>query len=254
MAGGFGIVLRRRRDGFHLVGADGNARLNLRRSHARVFLLPGGDDLERTVRKRPLQCFGFFPRGLHPYVVLFGRRKDDRHCFGMDELYLGIRLAGQKEDVGCMWSSISRPRGPGRPVIGSPKSVKVRNHQVVDEWHSLVNPQRPIPAKIVELSGITSQMVRDAPVFHEVADSFMAFMGDGIFVAHNVNFDYGFLSYEYERLERRSAFRSCALVWECGVDILGIHRTGSGNYARSTGSSSRITIEHYLTRGQRPIC
>ncbi|WP_312016606.1 3'-5' exonuclease [Bradyrhizobium japonicum] len=42
-------------------------------------------------------------------------------------------------------------------------AVKVRNHQVVDEWQSLVNPQRPIPAKIVELTGITNQMVRDAP-------------------------------------------------------------------------------------------
>jgi len=92
-------------------------------------------------------------------------------------------------------------------------AVKVRNHQVVDEWHSLVNPQRPIPAKIVDLTGITNQMVRDAPVFHEVADSFMAFMGDGIFVAHNVNFDYGFLSYEYERLERRFRFpKLCTCV------------------------------------------
>jgi DNA polymerase-3 subunit epsilon len=92
-------------------------------------------------------------------------------------------------------------------------AVKVRNHQVVDEWHSLVNPQRPIPAKIVELTGITNHMVRDAPVFHEIADSFMAFMGDGIFVAHNVNFDYGFLSYEYERLERRFRFpKLCTCV------------------------------------------
>lgn len=92
-------------------------------------------------------------------------------------------------------------------------AVKVRNHQVVDEWHSLVNPQRPIPAKIVELTGITNQMVRDAPVFHEVADSFMTFMGDGIIVAHNVNFDYGFLSFEYERLERRFRFpKLCTCV------------------------------------------
>ena len=92
-------------------------------------------------------------------------------------------------------------------------AVKVRNHQVVDEWHSLINPQRPIPAKIVELTGITNQMVRDAPLFHEIADSFMAFMGDGVFVAHNVNFDYGFLSGEYERLERRFRFpKLCTCV------------------------------------------
>jgi DNA polymerase-3 subunit epsilon len=92
-------------------------------------------------------------------------------------------------------------------------AVKIRNHRVVDEWHSLINPQRPIPAKIVTLTGITNQMVRDAPVFHEIADSFMAFMGDGIFVAHNVNFDYGFLSCEYERLERRFRFpKLCTCV------------------------------------------
>ncbi|MFQ3454846.1 exonuclease domain-containing protein [Bradyrhizobium sp. UFLA01-814] len=85
-------------------------------------------------------------------------------------------------------------------------AVKVQNHEVVDEWHSLVNPQRSIPARIVQLTGITNEMVRDAPLFSDIADSFMTFMGDGIFVAHNVNFDYGFLSYEYERLERRFRF------------------------------------------------
>jgi DNA polymerase III subunit epsilon len=85
-------------------------------------------------------------------------------------------------------------------------AVKVRNHRVVGEWHSLLNPQRPIPAKIVQLTGITNDMVRGAPLFAEVADSFMDFMADGIFVAHNVNFDYGFIAYEFERLERRFRF------------------------------------------------
>jgi DNA polymerase III epsilon subunit family exonuclease len=75
------------------------------------------------------------------------------------------------------------------------------------------NPQRPIPAKIVELTSITNEMVRDAPAFHEISASFMAFMGDGLFVAHNVNFDYGFLSYEYARLERRFRFpKLCTCV------------------------------------------
>jgi DNA polymerase III subunit epsilon len=85
-------------------------------------------------------------------------------------------------------------------------AVKVRNHEVIAEWHSLINPQRAIPANITRLTGITNEMVQDAPVFAEIADSFAAFMTDGIFVAHNVNFDYGFISYEYERLERRFRF------------------------------------------------
>jgi DNA polymerase-3 subunit epsilon len=91
-------------------------------------------------------------------------------------------------------------------------AVKIRSHRVVDEWHSLVNPQRAIPAKITQITGITTEMVRGAPVFGEVADSFMRFMGDGIFVAHNVNFDYGFLSHEYERLDRRFRFPKLCTV------------------------------------------
>lgn len=85
-------------------------------------------------------------------------------------------------------------------------AVKIRNHEVIGEWHSLINPQRSIPAKITRLTGITNEMVRDAPVFAEVATDFMNFMHDGIFVAHNVNFDYGFIAREYERLERRFRF------------------------------------------------
>jgi DNA polymerase-3 subunit epsilon len=85
-------------------------------------------------------------------------------------------------------------------------AVKIRNHEVIDEWHSLINPQRSIPSFITALTGISNEMVRNAPVFSEVADAFMEFMGDGIFVAHNVNFDYGFISSEYERLEQRFRF------------------------------------------------
>lgn len=92
-------------------------------------------------------------------------------------------------------------------------AVKVRNHAIIDEWHSLINPQRSIPANIVRLTGITNDMVRGAPLFAEVADSFMSFMGEAIFVAHNVNFDYGFISGEYERLEQRFRFpKLCTCV------------------------------------------
>ncbi|MBR0822702.1 exonuclease domain-containing protein [Bradyrhizobium liaoningense] len=125
-------------------------------------------------------------------------RVDYRFDPGQDYVVVDIETTGA-------WSS-----GDRITEIGA---VKVRNHQVVDEWHSLVNPQRSIPAKIVQLTGITNQMVRDAPLFHEIADSLTAFMGDGIFVAHNVNFDYGFLSSEYERLERRFRFpKLCTCV------------------------------------------
>lgn len=82
-------------------------------------------------------------------------------------------------------------------------AVKVRDGKVVDRFQTLINPQRTIPQKITRLTGITDDMVAGAPPFSDVADEFAAFMGDAIFAAHNVNFDYGFVSREYGRLGRR---------------------------------------------------
>lgn len=82
-------------------------------------------------------------------------------------------------------------------------AVKMRGGEIVDRWQSLVNPERPIPATITRLTGITNEMVAEAPVFAEIADDFAAFMEEGVFVAHNVRFDYGFLSSEFARLDKR---------------------------------------------------
>ncbi|MDK2595451.1 exonuclease domain-containing protein [Pseudoalteromonas obscura] len=80
--------------------------------------------------------------------------------------------------------------------------VKVVNGKIVGQWHSLINPQRRIPRYITELTGIDNEMVKDAPVFSEVVDDIDRFGRDAIFVAHNVNFDYGFIKAEFARLER----------------------------------------------------
>ena len=82
-------------------------------------------------------------------------------------------------------------------------AVKVKGGQILSEWSSLINPQRSIPANITRITGISEDMVADAPVFAEIVDSFSAFMGDAIFAAHNVNFDYGFLSAEFRMVDRR---------------------------------------------------
>ncbi len=92
-------------------------------------------------------------------------------------------------------------------------AVKISSGRVVDEWHSLINPERRIPSFITELTGIDNAMVADAPRFGDIADDFAAFLGDAIFVAHNVNFDYGMISGEYRRLERRFRYpKLCTVV------------------------------------------
>ncbi len=85
-------------------------------------------------------------------------------------------------------------------------AVKMQGGEVIDEWSSLLNPQRPIPPNITRITNITDAMVAGAPLFRDVADEFGAFMGDAIFAAHNVNFDYGFMSEEYRRIERSFRF------------------------------------------------
>ncbi|PSR11432.1 MAG: DNA polymerase III subunit epsilon [Bacteroidetes bacterium] len=72
--------------------------------------------------------------------------------------------------------------------------------QIIGTYESLLNPQTYIPAGIVQLTGITQEMVRDAPLFHEIARDIVEFTEGAIFVAHNVRFDYGFLREEFARL------------------------------------------------------
>ncbi len=66
-------------------------------------------------------------------------------------------------------------------------------------FESLVNPRRPIPARICELTGITNQMVSTAPTFDEIADELLAALAGRVFVAHNARFDWGFVGHEVRR-------------------------------------------------------
>ncbi len=72
--------------------------------------------------------------------------------------------------------------------------------KVIDEYQSLVNPSSEIPWNIIRLTGITNEMVANAPLFHEIADKIDEITKDCVFVAHNVNFDYGFIRAEFERI------------------------------------------------------
>jgi len=72
--------------------------------------------------------------------------------------------------------------------------------KVVDEFQSLINPERNIPANITRLTGITNDMVEEAPKFWEVARDIVLMTRDKTFVAHNVNFDYSFVRKEFSEL------------------------------------------------------
>jgi DNA polymerase III subunit epsilon len=83
-------------------------------------------------------------------------------------------------------------------------AVKVCGGKVLGEFGTLVDPQRSIPPQIVQLTGITTAMVCDAPTIDAVLPMFLEFAGDAVLVAHNAGFDTGFL---------RAAAQRCQIPW-----------------------------------------
>ncbi|TXD52519.1 MULTISPECIES: exonuclease domain-containing protein [unclassified Polaribacter] len=77
---------------------------------------------------------------------------------------------------------------------------KFDGHDVVDQFISLVNPEKPIQEFVVKLTGINNKMLRNAPKFYEVAKRIVEITKDCIVVAHNAAFDYRILRTEFERL------------------------------------------------------
>lgn len=94
--------------------------------------------------------------------------------------------------------------GAAADAITEIGAVKVRGGVVLGEFGTLVDPQRSIPPQIVQLTGITTAMVCDAPTIDAVLPMFLEFAGDAVLVAHNAGFDIGFL---------RAAAQRCEIAW-----------------------------------------
>ena len=72
--------------------------------------------------------------------------------------------------------------------------------KIIEQYQTLINPERSIPAFISNMTGITNEMVADAPLFCEVAKDIVLKTEGAVFVAHNARFDYGFIREEFARL------------------------------------------------------
>lgn len=102
-----------------------------------------------------------------------------------------------------MYAIIDIETTGGNSKTGKITEVAIYVHdgeQVVNEFVSLINPERRIPYYISELTGIYDHMVQSAPKFYEVAKQIVEITEDCIFVAHNANFDYHFIRNEFKNL------------------------------------------------------
>jgi DNA polymerase III epsilon subunit family exonuclease len=79
-------------------------------------------------------------------------------------------------------------------------AYRIEKGKIADKFHTLVNPEMPIPIFITQLTGISDSMVRNAPKFRDIAADFLDFIGDAVLVAHNASFDIRFLNHEIGKI------------------------------------------------------
>ena len=102
-----------------------------------------------------------------------------------------------------MYAIIDLETTGGSPAVEKITEVAIYIHdgeKLIDEFCTLINPEKKIPYYITNLTGISNAMVSDSPKFYEVAKKIIELTTGCIFVAHNVSFDYQFIRNEYKRL------------------------------------------------------
>ena len=97
---------------------------------------------------------------------------------------------------------------PSSEEITEIAAVLVRGGQIIDSFQTYVNPHKPIPPEITELTGISDETVAGAPELAQAVPRFLAFAGDRALVAHNAGFDMSFLTAACERLGIEREFTS----------------------------------------------
>lgn len=114
--------------------------------------------------------------------------------------------------------------------------------QITDVFHTLINPGRNIPYYITGLTGITTEMVFNAPPFEEIADEIHQRLHGKVFVAHNVHFDYSFLKKELEQVGINLQSKKLCTVKLSRKIIPGLRSYSLGSLAESLGVE--ITNRH----------
>jgi DNA polymerase III epsilon subunit family exonuclease len=79
-------------------------------------------------------------------------------------------------------------------------AYRIRGRKIVDNFLTLVNPEISIPRFVMSLTGITNEMVKEAPLFADVAPRWLEFVEDAVLIAHNAPFDTTFLNHEISRV------------------------------------------------------
>lgn len=140
-------------------------------------------------------------------------------------------------------------------------AVKVENGVITDTFSTFANPEMPIPQKITQLTGITDDMVKDAPSQSEAVSAFLEFAGDNVLVAHNAPFDTSFIAKACEDMGREYNYTSIDTVAisrailtdikNCKLDTVAkFLRLGDFNHHRAT-DDAEILARIFINLCQR---
>lgn len=130
-------------------------------------------------------------------------------------------------------------------------AVKVENGVITDTFSTFANPEMPIPQKITQLTGITDDMVKDAPSQSEAVGAFLEFAGDNVLVAHNAPFDTSFIAkacedmgreYNYTSIDTIAISRAILTdIKNCKLDTVAkFLRLGDFNHHRATDDAEML--------------
>lgn len=129
--------------------------------------------------------------------------------------------------------------------------------EIKNTFSTFVNPRKPIPPKITSLTGITNEMLKDAPLLDEALSRFLEFVGDRPLVAHNADFDIGFIREALRKTDREQKLTSVdtlelsrALLPELKkhkLDIIANH-LGLPEFNHHRALDDAMTVAHMLTR------
>lgn len=130
-------------------------------------------------------------------------------------------------------------------------AVKVENGVITDTFSTFANPEMPIPQKITQLTGITDDMVKDAPSQSEAVGAFLEFAGNNVLVAHNAPFDTSFIAkacedmgkeYNYTSIDTVAISRAILTdIKNCKLDTVAkFLRLGDFNHHRATDDAEML--------------
>ena len=145
--------------------------------------------------------------------------------FNKNFVYLKTTLNNITDQVFCIVDIETTSSDTKTGQILEIGAIKYKNGKILETYHSLVNAQY-IPQKIEELTGINLKMIENAPNLRDVLEEFKLFLEDDIFIAHNVDFDYKYISNSFKKYNLGKLLNRKLCTIELSKRTISAHRYG----------------------------